>query len=52
MYRARPWQMRLSPTGHNASIAADIREFADALVKLGEHCRQTRGRRLGGPVRC
>jgi Short C-terminal domain len=34
--RARPMSAPASPSGHKAAIAADIREFADALITLGE----------------
>ena len=34
--RARPVPTPTSPSGHMTAIAADIREFAELLVKLGD----------------
>jgi PPE-repeat protein len=34
--RARPMQTPTSPSGHAAAIAADVHEFAAALMKLGD----------------
>jgi PPE-repeat protein len=34
--RARPMQTPPSPIGHGTAIAADIHEFAEALMKLGD----------------
>jgi PPE-repeat protein len=34
--RSRPMATPTSPSGHGATIAADIREFAEALVTLGD----------------
>jgi len=36
MSRARPLQTSPSPSGHAATIAADVHEFAAALMKLGD----------------
>ena len=34
--RARPVSTPTSPSGHGATMVADIREFAEALVTLGD----------------
>jgi hypothetical protein len=34
--RSRPVSTPTSPSGHGTTIAADIREFAEALVTLGD----------------
>src|SRR6202034_2276772 len=34
--RSRPMATPTSPSGHGTAIAADIREFAEALVTLGD----------------